>query len=210
MVIAGAKGFAIELMDVFVQLQQHENIVFFDDISEDLPNKIHDSFPIVRSLDELKRFFTKDNRFAIGVGNPKNRKIIFDKLRSIGGESVTVISPHAIIGKYDINIGNGSAIMSGAIIESTASIGENCLINLNAMVTHGSVIGNFTEISIGAAIAGNSIIGNNVFIGANSTILPNITIGKNVVIAAGSVVTKDIPDNCMAAGVPAVIKKKFD
>ena len=46
-------------------------------------------------------------------------------------------------------------------------------------------------------------IGSDVWIGARSVILPGVTIGNNVVIAAGSVVTKDIPDNCLAGGVPA-------
>ena len=45
-------------------------------------------------------------------------------------------------------------------------------------------------------------IGNNVWIGGNSVILPGVTIGNNVVIGAGSVVTKDIPDNMIAAGNP--------
>ena len=46
-------------------------------------------------------------------------------------------------------------------------------------------------------------IGNDVWIGGNVTILPGVTIGNNVVVAAGAVVTKDIPDNCVVAGVPA-------
>lgn len=45
-------------------------------------------------------------------------------------------------------------------------------------------------------------IGNNVWIGANSVILPGITIGDNSVIGAGSIVTKDIPENVVAAGNP--------
>ena len=47
-------------------------------------------------------------------------------------------------------------------------------------------------------------IGNNAFIGLNSIIMPGVTIGDNCVIGAGSVVTKDIPANHVAAGVPAV------
>lgn len=46
-------------------------------------------------------------------------------------------------------------------------------------------------------------IGNNVLIGANSLIMPNTEIGNNVVIAAGSVVSRDIPDNTVAGGIPA-------
>lgn len=52
-------------------------------------------------------------------------------------------------------------------------------------------------------------IGNNVWIGGNSVILPGVTIGDNVVIGAGSVVTKDIPDNMIAAGNPCKVIKEI-
>ncbi|MEM3360145.1 MAG: acyltransferase [Candidatus Bathyarchaeia archaeon] len=50
---------------------------------------------------------------------------------------------------------------------------------------------------------GPVIIKRGARIGINVTILPGVIIGENAVIGAGSVVTKDIPDNCIAAGVPA-------
>ncbi len=53
------------------------------------------------------------------------------------------------------------------------------------------------------------IIGDNCYIGTGATILGPCNIGNNVIIAAGSVVTHDVPDNCMVAGVPAVIKKRL-
>ncbi|QTQ10811.1 sugar O-acetyltransferase [Treponema parvum] len=53
-------------------------------------------------------------------------------------------------------------------------------------------------------------IGNDVWIGGNCTILPGVTIGNNVIIAAGAVVKKDIPDNCIAAGVPAKVIKQLE
>lgn len=43
-----------------------------------------------------------------------------------------------------------------------------------------------------------------------SSIIPKITIGKNVIIGAGSVVTKDIPDNSMALGIPAKVLKQLE
>lgn len=54
------------------------------------------------------------------------------------------------------------------------------------------------------------LIGDNVYIGTGTTILGPVTIGSNVVIAAGSVVVKDIPDNCLVAGVPAKIIKPIE
>lgn len=48
-------------------------------------------------------------------------------------------------------------------------------------------------------------IGNDVWFGGGVTVLPGVTIGNNVVIGAGSVVTKDIPDNMIAAGNPCKV-----
>lgn len=56
---------------------------------------------------------------------------------------------------------------------------------------------------------GNVMIGDNVWIGMESLILGGVTIGENSVVAARSVVTKDIPANCMVAGVPAKVVKKI-
>lgn len=59
--------------------------------------------------------------------------------------------------------------------------------------------------TIGHTSEGRPIIGNNVAIMANVVIAGKIHIGDNVTIGAGSVVTKDIPSNCLAAGVPAKV-----
>ena len=53
-------------------------------------------------------------------------------------------------------------------------------------------------------------VGNDVYIGNNVLILPGVTIGNNVVIGAGAVVSRDIPDNSVAVGVPARVIKTAD
>lgn len=53
------------------------------------------------------------------------------------------------------------------------------------------------------------VLGDDIWIGANAVVLPGVTIGSHSVIAAGAVVTKDVPPNSLAAGVPAVVKKKI-
>lgn len=53
-------------------------------------------------------------------------------------------------------------------------------------------------------------IGNNVYIGESVIILPGVTIGNNVVIGARSIVSKDIPDNSVAVGIPARVIKSTE
>lgn len=54
------------------------------------------------------------------------------------------------------------------------------------------------------------VIGDNVWVGDNVVILPDVTIGNGCVIGSNAVVTKDIPDNCIAVGIPAKVIKRFD
>jgi len=56
--------------------------------------------------------------------------------------------------------------------------------------------------------SGKIVLGDNVWVGASVIILPNVTIGNNVIVGAGSVVTKDIKDNLIVGGVPAITIKK--
>ena len=53
-------------------------------------------------------------------------------------------------------------------------------------------------------------VGSNVFIGVSAVIMPGVTIGDNCIIGAGSIVTKDIPSNSIAVGVPAKVIKSVD
>lgn len=52
-------------------------------------------------------------------------------------------------------------------------------------------------------------IGNSIWFGANVTVCPGVTIGDNCVIGAGSVVTRDIPANSVAAGVPCRVIREI-
>jgi acetyltransferase-like isoleucine patch superfamily enzyme len=54
---------------------------------------------------------------------------------------------------------------------------------------------------------GHIHIKRNAWIGANATVLQGVTIGENAVVAAGAIVTRDVPDNTVVGGIPAMIIK---
>ena len=56
---------------------------------------------------------------------------------------------------------------------------------------------------------GKVVLKKNCKVGSHSTVMPGVTIGENSIIGAHSFVTSDIPDNCVAVGVPAKVIKKI-
>lgn len=89
-------------------------------------------------------------------------------------------------------------------------IGNYCMIGPNTLITTVGHPLSPAKRRNHIGIAKPVIIGNDVWIGGNCTVLPGVTIGNNVVIAAGAVVTKDVPDNCVAGGVPAKVIRKTE
>ena len=79
------------------------------------------------------------------------------------------------------------------------SIGNNVTLTGVRVLAHDAS----TQIPLGVSKVGRVIIGNDVFVGQGSIILPNTHIGNRVIVGAGSVVSRDIPDNSVAAGNPA-------
>ena len=88
-------------------------------------------------------------------------------------------------------------------------IGDHVRINSGVtFVTHDGgawVIRGVKADYLNVDLFGPIIVGNNVHIGTNAIIMPGVTIGNNCVVGCGAIVTKSIPDNSIAAGVPARI-----
>lgn len=209
MLVIGAKGFAKEMLEIFHQNNATKDLVFYDDVNSDIGDKLFDAFKILKTPDEAINFFnTISKEFTIGIGNPLLRYKMTQKFMEFGGELTSVISPFAKIGFYGIEIGKGANILTDAIITSNIKIGTGCLINKQVMIGHDVILEDFVELAPGAKIGGHCKIGSYTFVGMNAIILPRVKIGKNVVVASGAVVTKDVPDNCMVAGIPAVLKKE--
>jgi serine O-acetyltransferase len=99
----------------------------------------------------------------------------------------------------EVEIGRNFVIdhFGGIVISGYSKFGDNCRIR------NGVVVG-LQRVDEPCA----PVIGNNVDIGSGAKVLGPIKIGDNVIIGANAVVIRDVPDNCIAAGVPAVIKPR--
>jgi maltose O-acetyltransferase len=113
--------------------------------------------------------------------------------------------------KMGATIGENVYIANNVTFDSShtwlISIGNNVGI---APFTHILCHDGTTKEYLGYAKIGRVDIGNNVIIGADCTILPGVSIGSNTIIGTKSLVTKDIPDNVIAAGNPAKVVCSMD
>lgn len=111
----------------------------------------------------------------------------------------------------DENTFLNTQVILNADVGGKIFISKNCLIRPRVIFRTANQ--NFEEISKSKKVQGHTTkeiyVGKNVWIGANVTVLPGVTIGDNSVIGAGAVVTKNIPKNSLAVGVPAVVKNNL-
>lgn len=99
----------------------------------------------------------------------------------------------------EVQVGRNFVIdhFGGIIISGYAKFGDNCRIR------NGVVVG-LRRVDEPCA----PVIGNDVDIGAGAKVLGPISVGNNVLIGANAVVVRDVPDNCVAAGIPAINKPR--
>ena len=143
--------------------------------------------------EDVKSLFDKNSNFVLATGGSKLRYKFYNKLTSLGGIAITLISKTSIVNTDKSNLGCGLNIMDFVYLGPNSSVGTGSLLNTSCSIHHDSKVGDFVEIAPGARILGGAKIGNQCLIGTNSVIFPNVSIGENSKIGAGVVVKKEIP-----------------
>ena len=145
----------------------------------------------------------------IGFDDLAGLKAQFEEL--IGkpvGERFMVIPPFSTDCGLNISVGRNVFINQGCHFMDMGglTIGDDVMIGPKVTIVTGGHPVSPGERRNGITMA-PVVIGNNVWIGAAATILQGVTIADGAVIAAGAVVSRDVPTNTMAAGVPARVIK---
>jgi UDP-perosamine 4-acetyltransferase len=138
----------------------------------------------------------------IAIGSNGLRLKLGQAAVDLGYTLVNAISPQAVISP-SAQLGQGIAVMAGAVINAEASVGDLAIINTGASVDHDCVIGAGVHIAPQCALAGNVNVGRASFLGVGCKVIPDIIIGDRAIIGAGGVVIYNVDDNATSVGVPA-------
>ncbi len=200
-------GFGREVYELATQINMNQkiwgNICFIDDYYN---GPFVNNVKIYRSNDILNNCINEDYEVIIATGEPKLREEIYEKLLKNGIKIATLIHPHTYISKNCV-IEEGCIICEGTILTTNYIIKKCSIININCTVGHDVYIGQFCTVSPSCNISGNVEIMDRTYIGSGCNIRDEVKIGNNSIIGIGSLVTKDIPDNVIAYGSPAIVKK---
>lgn len=120
--------------------------------------------------------------------------------------------------RENVLIGKEAVILMGAIINTGCVIGDKTMIDMGAVLGGNVIVKENCHIGANAVIAGtiepfsekNVVIEKNCLIGAGAVILEGVHIGESTIVGANAVVREDLPDHCVAVGVPAKIIKVHD
>ena len=200
--IIGAGGFGREVAWLIEDINKANcewNIIGLIDDNEEIQGKEIDGYEVIGNIEWLK----KQNLYVVNaIGDPIIKKKIIQRLEGSNNQYPVLIHP-SVICSEKVQFGEGSIICAGNILTVNISIGNHVIVNLDCTIGHDAKIGDYSTVLPSVNISGFVELGECVSVGTGSAIIQGLTIGKNTVIGAGTVVTKDLPANCTAVGVPA-------
>lgn len=169
----------------------------------------NDNPRLEREISRCKDMCWRYNQLS--PNNREEQQKILKELLGHMGEHVTFMPPFWCDYGYHISVGEHFYANHNLIITDGASVtfGDHVFVAPNCCFTTAEHAVDPEQRKAGMEVAKPIAVGNNVWIGAQATILAGVTIGDNSIIGAGSVVTRTIPANVVAVGVPCRVVREI-
>lgn len=193
MLIVGTGGLAKEILAMIIKYKLSESVTFYDE-NNNVPSMLYNKFKVIKEEGEIRKYLKSDSpEFIVGIGNPRVREKLTNKLKNYGGKNSKIISKDSALFQFN-NYPEGTIIEPFVGISRSLQIGEGCAIHIHVSIGHAAIIGKYVNIGPSATIIGPTEIGDYSYIGAKSLILPNLKIGKNVIVVAGVTLNRNLED----------------
>jgi len=208
LVIVGGGGFGRETLDVVEAINAGGPRFRILGVVDDHPSAVNlerltaRSYRHLGGIDEALENYSAV-RYLIGIGSPGARARLAARLDGAGWGAATAIHPSAVLGSQTV-VAEGVLICAGARVSTNVHLGRHVHLNPSVTVGHDTKIGDCTSVNPGAIISGDVRIAPGVLIGAGAIVLQGLDVGARAIVGAGACVTKPVPPETVAIGVPAV------
>lgn len=193
LIIIGASGHGKVVADI-AKLNGYTHIAFLDD---DESIKDCAGYPVLGVVDCADSL---EGALFVAIGQANVRKRLMDRYRE--RNFPVLIHPNAVVAD-SVEMGEGSVVMAGAVVNPYSVIGKGSIINTSASVDHDCALGDFVHVSVGAHLCGNVWVDEGTWIGAGAVVSNNVAVCSGCMIGAGAVVVKDVLLSGTYVGVPA-------
>jgi sugar O-acyltransferase (sialic acid O-acetyltransferase NeuD family) len=199
LVIIGAGGQGRETAAAFLLSSPRSSFVGF--LDDAVRGTTKEGWPVLGPIERACNH--PDCRFVIAVSDPRVRRTIADRLRSMGiSRWANVIHPDVYI-HPSIRLGVGCAILGGSSLAVSASLGDHCIVNRGCQIGHDCEIGDLSSLNPSACIGGCVRVGSGAELGSACAIRQGLQVGNGSTVGMGSVVIRDVPENSVIVGNPA-------
>ncbi len=153
---------------------------------------------VVGSTEEIDRLGIA--RAVVGIGDNRSRANLVEELSGLDWQAAA--HPAAFVHR-SVELGAGSVVFAGAVVQPDTRIGTHAIVNTSASVDHDGRLGDFVHVAPGCHLAGGVTLETGAFLGVGCSVLPGLTIGAWAVVGAGAAVIRDVAPGAIVKGVPA-------
>lgn len=202
--ILGAGGFGREVKTIIDAINKvnptYDFIGFFDDGIE--KGLLINNYDVLGGINDINKY-DEDLSIVVCIADPKIKKKVISNINNSHIDFPSIIHPKASITDEFVTIGKGCIICEGTIITCNIEIKDFIILNLMCTVGHDTVIEDYCSFMPSVNISGEVKIEQGVYVGTGAKIINLLDIGENTIVGAGAVVSKSLPANCTAVGIPA-------
>jgi len=203
-VIYGAGGFGREVAQLLADLIEREptwSVLGY--ISDDVAmhGMTSGDLPVLGGSDWVLRR-SAPIAVAFGIGSPVLKRRLAARVRAPHVSFPTLVHPTVTRGRR-VTLGEGTIVCAAAVITVDVHVGAFSTVNLCCTIGHDVVLGEYTTLAPSVNLSGDVTVGDGTDIGTGSKVIQGVSIGEWSIVGAGAVVSRDLPANVTAVGVPA-------
>ncbi len=210
-VIVGVGGLGREIAEWVEDINEVKptlRVLGFLDDDASKHGSVHHDLPVLGGVEWL----TERSRTVgsvVGIGTPAPKRRVVERLRAHSAGFPSIVHPNAVVGRHVV-LGEGCIVCPGVIITTDIRVGRFVTFNFDLTVGHDCTIDHYATLAPGVHLSGYTKVREGADLGAGVVTIPSVEIGEWSIVGAAAAVTRDLPANCTAVGVPARVIKQRD